>query len=210
MVRKELPLAITFITGMIFILANFLTPPTFVEINKQITTWYQLVTALFAGLGVVNLCRINGKRISQKRDGWVFSATLLVSMFGFMFIALYYGQQAQIYKDLYNNTIIPLNATMFSVLVFYIASAAYRAFRVRSLEASILLVTAAVVMLGRAPIGEVVFGKGVADLTTWILEVPNTAGMRGILLGATLGAIAMSIRVLIGIERAHFGGTGGE
>jgi hypothetical protein len=78
------------------------------------------------------------------------------------------------------------------------------------LEASILLVTAAVVMLGRAPIGEVVFGKGVADLTTWILEVPNTAGMRGILLGATLGAIAMSIRVLIGIERAHFGGTGGE
>lgn len=210
MVRKELPLALTFITGMIFILANYLTPATFVQVNKDMTTWFQLVTALFCGLGVVNLVRINSKKISQKRDGWVYSVTLLVSMFGFMAIALYVGQAHQLYKNMYNNTIIPLNATMFSLLVFYIASAAYRAFRVRSLEATILLVTAAIVMLGRAPIGEAVLGKWVTELTTWIMDVPNTAGMRGILLGATLGAIAMAIRVLIGIERAHFGGTGGE
>jgi hypothetical protein len=210
MVRKELPLAITFITGGIVILANFLAPAWFVQTNKDVTTWYQLVTALFCGLGVVNLTRINSKKVTQKREGWIFSLIMLISMFGFMAVSLYVGQQHQLYKNLYNNTIVPLNATMYSILVFYIASAAYRAFRVRSAEATVLLITAAIVMLGKAPIGEAVLGSWVASWTAWIFDVPNTAGMRGIQLGATLGGIAMAIRVLIGIERAHFGGTGGE
>jgi len=40
----------------------------------------------------------------------------------------------------------------------------------------------------------------------WIMDVPNTAGSRGILLGATLGGIAVLLRVILGIERGHFVG----
>jgi hypothetical protein len=207
-VRKELPLAITFISGFIVVLANFLAPTWFVEANKEVTLWFQITAALFCALGVVNLTRIHGKRVSQQREGWPFSALIIASMFLFMGISLVVGQQHQLYKNMYNNMNVPLNATMYSILVFYIASAAYRAFRVRTLEATILLVAAAIVMLGKAPIGEAVLGSWVASWTTWIRDIPNTAGMRGIQLGATLGGIAMALRVLIGIERAHFGGTG--
>jgi hypothetical protein len=210
MVRKELPIAITFIVGFIVILANFLAPAWFVQTNKDLNTWFQTVTALFCGLGVVNLCRINVRKVTEKREGWIFSLIMFISMFGFMIIAFAVGQNHALYKNLYNNTIVPLNATMYSTLVFYIASAAYRAFRVRSLEATMLLVAAAIVMLGRAPIGEAVLGPWIAEWSRWILAVPNTAGMRGIQLGATLGGIALGLRVLIGVERAHFGGTGGE
>lgn len=206
--RKELPLAITFISGIIVVLANFLAPTWFVEANKEVTLWFQITSALFCALGVVNLTRIHSKRVSQQREGWIFSALIIASMFLFMGISLVVGQQHQLYKNMYNNMNVPLNATMYSILVFYIASAAYRAFRVRTFEATILLVAAAIVMLGKAPIGEAVLGSWVAEWTTWILDIPNTAGMRGIQLGATLGGIAMALRVLIGIERAHFGGTG--
>jgi len=41
-----------------------------------------------------------------------------------------------------------LNATMFSLIAFYIVSAAYRAFRVRSVEAGVMMITAAIIMLG--------------------------------------------------------------
>jgi hypothetical protein len=196
------------VSGFIVILANYLAPTWFVNANKEVTLWFQIVTALFCALGIVNLTRIHGKRIQQQREGWFFSFLILASMVLFLGIALAVGQQHALYKNLYNNTIVPLNATMYSILVFYIASAAYRAFRVRTLEATVLLVAAAIVMLGKAPIGEVVLGKWVADWTTWILNVPNTAGMRGIQLGATLGGIAMALRIVLGIERAHFGGTG--
>jgi len=209
-VRKELPLAITFITGVIVILANFLAAPAFQTVKNELTAWFQLVTALFCGLGVVNLTRIHWKKVGRQTEGWVFSIVMFIAMYGFMVIAFAVGPNAALYKNLYNNTIVPLNATMYSILMFYIASSAYRAFRVRTLEATLLLITSAIVMLGKAPIGGAKLGTWIETLTAWILAVPNTAGMRGIQLGATLGGIAMALRVLIGIERAHFGGTGGE
>jgi hypothetical protein len=43
---------------------------------------------------------------------------------------------------MYNQLIAPMNATVYSTLVFYIGSSAYRSFRMRSLEAGILLVVA--------------------------------------------------------------------
>jgi hypothetical protein len=107
---------------------------------------------------------------------------------------------------LFNSMLSPLSSTMFSLLVFYISSAAYRAFRIRSFEATLLLVTAIIIMLGRAPIGDVI-SPLLPQWTSWLMSIPNTAGMRGIQIGATLGGIATALRVMVGIERAYLSGS---
>jgi hypothetical protein len=104
----------------------------------------------------------------------------------------------------YDNLYSPMSATMFSLLGFFIASAAFRAFRARSLEATLLLGTAVIIMLGQVPLGAAV--PGVAELSAWILAVPLTAAKRALTFGVALGAIATALRIIFGVERAYLGG----
>lgn len=95
-------------------------------------------------------------------------------------------------------------ATMFSMLAFFIASAAYRAFRARTVPSAILLATAVIVMLGRIPMGQYIY-DALPSWANWIMMVPSVAVQRGIIIGAALGAASMSLRILVGIERTYLG-----
>ncbi len=118
----------------------------------------------------------------------------------------------------YNYIFFPLSATTFSLLAFYMMTATYRAVRVKSWEAGLLLGAAIIVLLGQVPIEQLpIVGKYVACgeisgistfeyLKSLILQFPNTAAKRGIIIGIALGALATSIKIIFGIERPYMGG----
>lgn len=206
--RKEIPLLITLVSGLVYVIANFFNVPVAKATKTELDQWFLIATAFAVLLGVVNLTIIHLNNVSGQKSGWVYSLILLVSMWGIIIYGLFRTNQDPFYQNiLYNRMLNPLSATMYSILVFYIASAAYRAFRIRSFEATLLLVTAIVVMLGRAPIGDLI-SPALPALTNWLQDIPNTAGMRGIMIGATLGGVATALRVIAGIERTYL--SGGE
>ncbi len=133
--------------------------------------------------------------------------TLVLFMFATLLFGIFTTGKGKWTDFLYQYFFVHPRATMYSILVFYISSAAYRAFRIKTFEASILLVSAVVMMLGRAPIGEAMWDK-IPKMADWILNYPNTAGMRGITIAATLGGVATALRIVLGIERGHLGGAG--
>ncbi len=114
---------------------------------------------------------------------------------------------------IFRAVISPLQASIFALLAFYIASASYRAFRVRSREAAALLAAALIILSGRTPFGHSLTDWLPASLSflrlenvaLWVVQVPNTAGQRAITIGIALGTVAMSLRLLLGIERGLLG-----
>lgn len=106
-------------------------------------------------------------------------------------------------------------ATMFSLLAFYVASASFRAFRVKSKEAALLMGAAFIVMLGNVPVGNLLtqlldkIYLGFVDfpaLKEWIMMYPSSAAQSAILIGASLGYISASLKIILGVERSYLGG----
>lgn len=107
----------------------------------------------------------------------------------------------------------PLTATMFALLAFYVASAAFRAFRAKNLEALLLLSTAFLILLGRTPMGVALTAwlpdslslLKVENLTAFVMSIINTAGNRAIMIGIALGIVSTSLKILLGVDRSYLG-----
>lgn len=218
--RREIPVLITFIVGVIVMLAPVIGGPipgtsvTFQDIyGDHISPWMTIVSAFAIGLAAVNLGRVHMTRVMRKRQEWIYSAILMVSMIFFTVfrswveLDLSNKALAATYQTVYSNIITPLSTGIWTLLAFYVASASYRAFRARSAEATVLLVSAVLVMLGAAPIGAQIWSK-FPVIQTWLLNVPNMVGQRGLMIGAAIGGFVTSLRILVGIERGHLGGSG--
>ncbi len=97
---------------------------------------------------------------------------------------------------------VPLGASMFSLLAFYIATAAYRSFRIRSLEAFVMMVPAILVMLGQIPHGPKYVSAELPEIRRWLMEYLNTPAFRAIFFGASIAALAMAVRMWLSLEKS--------
>lgn len=206
--KRTLPLILTFFFGMTMVLADFIPHHSYRAMTSEFLQWAVVLSAGAYLLGIINLLQVNLPKVVRMEGDWLYKLVMLVSFVGTMFIGFYEGGTRQDrgawYQWIYDSAFTPLNATMFALLAFYIASAAFRAFRARNLEAGILLVTAMIVMLARVPVGEWI-SPNLPHFMNWIMDVPNTAAKRAIYIGGALGAIATGLRVILGLERSHLG-----
>jgi len=206
--RRQLPLALCFIFGL-FMAVQYFIPHESVQFwYERVLLWLQTLLAFAFLLGTISLVRLHYHKIRNRADDRGFSWVVilgLAAMVGFGFIHPDHNSPGSPFDLLFQNIQVPVEATMFSLLAFYIASAAFRAFRARTLEATLLLVAATIVMLGRVPIGDLI-SHWIPDATDWILNVPNMAAKRGIMIGVGLGMMATALKIMLGIERAWMGG----
>lgn len=204
--RVKVPLALCFITG-VFCFVQFFVPHEYgVKAYKITHQWARIIGAFALVLGIGSLLKNHLGRISGRRPDWPYSIVTLVALAATAFVMVWKGLNPGTPGYwVFMNVQVPLDGTMFSMLAFFIASAAYRTFRARTPEAAVLLVAAIIIMIGRVPVGQF-FGDWLGGTAEWIFNVPATAAKRGILLGVALGSIATSLRIIVGLERSYLGG----
>ncbi|HIM10086.1 TPA: hypothetical protein EYM26_04700 [Candidatus Poribacteria bacterium] len=211
--RRQVPLALCFLFGIVMVLIEFSPHPYSQDLRAEVITWSLIIGPFALILGVATLVQTHWVRIRRRAEYWQYSFFVFIGMIVMVAIGIPLGQNHKIFKWLFNYIQVPMDATMFSLLAFFIASAAYRAFRARTLEATLLLVAALIVMIGNAPIGDLIWNKIMpfgdnlpSKARQWILENPNLSSRRGVILGVSLGVISQSIRIILGIERSYLGG----
>lgn len=206
-------MAITTITGIIMIIVFFV--PQWGELDQLFLKWFTVIAAFAMVLGAGSLLLVNLNKISRKVPGWGYNVILIGGMLLMASLGIVHSiDQGTPFNYIFKHVFTPLSATMFSLLAFYIASAAFRAFKAKTFEAGLLLITAFIVMLGRVPIGEMMWSwipvlKHISltmIIEDWVMGCFNTAGQRAIMLGASIGIISVSLKILLGVERSYLGG----
>jgi hypothetical protein len=167
-----------------------------------------MVSANLVILMVIHATISKGSRgIFLALAGVFLAACIIISLYDNTW-AFYFrtaqGLQSTMFRAFFDNVLIPIFATMFSLLAFFIASAAYRAFRARNVMATLLLLAALIVMLRFNPyLGPL--SDYMPKASNWLMNVPNLAAQRAIIIGVGLGIVATALKVILGIERGYMG-----
>ena len=213
--KRQVPLVLCFLFGIAMIVTQFSPHSVSQKVYEEVIDWNLIISPFALILAVATLIQTHLTRIQRRVEHWHYSLFVFTGLLTMVVIGIPFGPQNPAFEWLYNNVQVPMDATMFSVLAFFIASAAYRAFRARAFEATLLLISAIIVMVGNVPIGDYIWNtvlswvpleNGASKIRQWILDVPNLAARRGIILGVSLGVISQSIRIILGIERSYLGG----
>ena len=204
MIRRG-QLLVTFLSGAIVAALFFIPNYKAQEVNSKLLEWTLVVYAFALILGSVSLWNSHAKKVKARAEGWGFSLVTLVSLLAITALGVWKGVgEGTPVGVIYNTVNSPLASTMFALLAFVIASAAFRAFRARSPEATLLLITAIVMMIGRVSIGELISHR-LPGITEWLLDVPNLAAKRAIAIGVGLGAVSTALKIILGIEQSYLG-----
>jgi len=204
--KRQIPLLIVILMGFMFVAHSFIPHKISIDFLEWWQDWSKAISPFGVILGIMSLLMLHGTKIQRKAPNWQYSVVTILGLVFTSVSGFVWGtNEGTPYMWLFKNVQMPMSATLFALLAFYISSAAYKAFRARSPEATVLLFAALIVMLGQVSVGASI-SKWIPRISDWILNVPNLASQRGIATGVGLGMVATSLKILLGIERTYLGG----
>jgi hypothetical protein len=231
LMKRWIPLFILIFVGVLTLVSWFVPHDPIGSLGSDFSQFFDILASFAIILGAANLLKLQGMKIYLRKRNWQYS---IVTVLGFLITAAigmnWHGYTVDPgtylagthitdpnsdFSWIWWNIFTPLSATMYALLAFYVASASYRAFRARNVEATVLLIAGIILMLGRVPMGQMFTSwlpetgffscfrlENVAD---WIYTYPNVAGQRAIMIGIALGVISTSLRLILGIEKSFLG-----
>ena len=196
---KWLATAIVIGVGLIVLFDFFFTLPLVNAIGAAFREWTIILTAFAVLLGLINLLSVHLSRVLRRNEPSAgYSAIVLVVAALVFVIGLIFQVPSAPMNWIFDNVYVPLQGAFFALVAFFLATAAYRALRAKSIETTLMLLAALVVFIGQAPLV-----NAMTQAKEWVLNVPSTAGARGILLGVALGTIATGVRLITGMDRPY-------
>lgn len=201
-VRRWIPVVVASVTALLVLLGYlFPTIPVLAHWRGSLVEWAVIVAAFAFALGLFNILRVHGGRVFRRGQRGGHSLVLLIAALVAWVPPVLYGPSSLPSQRLLEYAIGPVGASLAALIVFALALAAFRLLRTRRGVGALFFVLIAVLaLLGSAPLAGL---EWMAEIRAWIVNVPGTAGMRGLLLGVALGTVMTALRVVLGTDRPH-------
>lgn len=201
--KSEIPVVLVIIFSLVMIIPFFIVVPALDAGSSEIQRLLVPIAGFALILGGLNVTLRNVMKISKKGKGWPFSYVLIATFIFFLVVTLIPGLEA-LYTMAYVTILGRINEAIMALIAVFMATMAYRGFKIKSFETCLFTLSCLIVMIANAPIGEALWPGG-PDVQRWIMDIPNMAGMRALNIGVALGIIAYGIRIMLRHERIALG-----
>jgi hypothetical protein len=206
--QKETSLILIGISFLIVTLSYFFDLPLLADFSQELVLMVSVLNAMSILLAIYSQTRRSLILVQQRNHGWAFQAYLLVTIYFMAAVGFITGQQSDSFMWFQLAILNPTRSVIYSSRAFYLASAGARAFRARSPQAALLLISGMLVLLGQAPFTGVYvpfFGTARQYLTSTF----SLAASRIFAISVTVGATVLGVRILTGNESEAIGFEGG-
>lgn len=211
--KRLIAVLIAGVCGLIVLVDYIGAGGAFAVAAAILVDWAAVITAVALVLGVVSVLSSHLARLRQRGPDWGYSLVLLLGMAAVIVAGLFFplpggggvllpGSLAEVpIRTFFRAVYEPLAASLLALLAFFSLSAALRALRRGSVEATVIIVVAALALIVQLP--PVVALPGVGAAAQWLNDYVALAGARGLLIGAAIGAFVAGIRVILGFDTPY-------
>ena len=203
--KKGIPIFIAILFGGLTLLGLLFNLPA---LNSLMLGWAGFIAGFALLLGILNLLYVHSHRTIKKKN--IYSAILVFSMLGVFVLAVTdnMGLTDNGVQTTFNWALAPLEAALASLLAFFLLFAGFQMLkRQRTIWSILFILTAILILVSNALAVSTLLPQNINQIVIQVQHVIQNiivlAGMRGLLLGIALGAILLSIRILIGLERPY-------
>ena len=204
--KRHIPILIVAVIGSLTLFGWFIDEPNIKAfVDDDATQWFDILASFAIFLGGFNLLKMQMQKVLRKKKGWQYSlfaigGFILAIIAGFFYKGnpdvawgTHVTADGTLFKWIFTYMFAPLGATMFALLAFFVASASFRAFRIRNLEATLLLVAGIIIMIGRVPLG--------SSISSWfimyLLVLIGGVVINSVLKNKQYTAIFVSVGIII-------------
>jgi hypothetical protein len=195
--KRTIPLAIITIIGTLLVIEFFIADDLLKAFRSNITLWGVIIYNAAAIVGAAFLWINHGKNLIST-GSWekkLPSAVALVTFLIVIGIAAFYGPSSSQYNTMYGTTLAEIMLTTFGIIYIYTIESAYRAFRIKTIDAAALFVSGLSYFLREIPL-MVAWVPAIVPISDWILNYPSRGALAVGVLTAAIGAIMVGVRTI--------------
>lgn len=201
--KRELPIILLAIAQIVLLINGYFTNAMIKSVATEFSTFAIVIAAFAFILNSTQLTTQHAYNIQKRLRGkWVYSIVLIISLFVTIIVGLVYGKNGTPLLWINRNIQVPGAWGMGGMILFYLITAAWRAFRVQNVDSALLFIGCVLVSLGSAPF-IAYLSPTMVSLKDWLNDYNVVPVTRAFEMTAAIGGIIFGWRVLFGMERKY-------